>query len=368
MATDRLNDPADFARNQRYAQQLATAIDECRKALAEDPADYVMGSPAVWPILAKLDPNNPDPAVIRQVIAAGEAEQQRLGVPTDQVRPLTRRQAGDIVRGIAEADPATTDLAQLMSQAADRYGPHWNAVFGDLVKAGLPAFYQALTMMDQPGQSIAAKDMRRMLSYVHDKGGIAKLKEAALPEAVRSINDDLDETMAPFRATTRDPVAYANIRDAVQHLAWFYAFQGRQPFDGLRAGYNGILGVRYDFSGALRTPKGEMATVERTAAAVQAGVTPDQLGTVPGTHPGLTNEQRQAIYLDAIGRGFWATNASDDGAVLMLRFRDGMVLPARKGANGPDGGNLISFNFADAARIAAAARPQLPPPEPGAVP
>ena len=85
MATDRLNDPADFARNQRYAQQLATTIDECRKALAEDPADYVMGSPAVWPILAKLDPNNPDPAVIRQVIAAGEAEQQRLGVPTDQV-------------------------------------------------------------------------------------------------------------------------------------------------------------------------------------------------------------------------------------------------------------------------------------------
>ena len=241
MATDRLNDPADFARNQRYAQQLAIAIDECRKALAEDPADYVMGSPAVRPILAKL-------------------------------------------------------------------------------------------------------------------------KEAALPEAVRSINDDLDEQMAPFRATTRDPVAYDNIRDAVQHLAWFYAFQGHQPFDALRAAHNGILGVRYDFSGALRTPKGEKATVERAAAAVQVGVTPDQLGTVPGTNPGLTNE-RQAIYLDAIGRGFWATNASDDGAVLMQRFRDGMVLPARKGD-----GNLISFNFADAARIAAAARPQLPPPEPGAVP
>jgi hypothetical protein len=149
-ATARLNDPNDFARNQRYAQQLATAIDERRKAVAEDPADYVMSSPAVRPILARLDPNNPDPAVIRQVIAAGEAEQLRLGVPTDQVRPLTRRQAGVIVRGMAEADPATTDLAQLMSQAAERYGPHWNQVFGDLVKAGLPGFYQALAIMDRP--------------------------------------------------------------------------------------------------------------------------------------------------------------------------------------------------------------------------
>jgi hypothetical protein len=110
-------------------------------------------------------------------------------------------------------------------------------------------------------------------------------------------------------------------------------------------------------------PKGELGTVEAAGRAIQAGVTPDELGAVPGTNPGLTNEQRQAIYLDAIRRGFWATNPSDDGAVLMLRFQDGMVLPARKGD-----GNLIGFKFEDAARIAAAAHPQLPPPEPGAVP
>ena len=75
---------------------------------------------------------------------------------------------------------------------------------------------------------------------------------------------------------------------------------------------------------------------------------------MPG-NPQLTPAQRQGIYLDAIRHGFWATNEGDDGAVLMLRLRDGGMYPARKAD-----GSRIEFKFADAPGILARAQPAIP--------
>lgn len=62
----------------------------------------------------------------------------------------------------------------------------------------------------------------------------------------------------------------------------------------------------------------------------------------------LTEAERDAIYQDAVRRGFWATNEADDGAVLMLRYRNGGLEPARL-----YDGSRVEFKFAAAPAIVA---------------
>lgn len=363
-AMARLDQPGapDYARNRRYADQLGAAIDQRNKTLGADPAAYVRIAPTVGAAWQKIDPNNPGPGM-QAAIAASLAEETRLGVPDEKQRALTVPDAGRLAKAIADKDPATIDMAGEIDKLAQIYGRYWPQAFGEAVKAGLPADYQVLGTMDTPAQIVAAGDYQRMLGEIGQKGGAQQLAKAAPPEAVKAIDQALPGRMADFRATVRDPAQYRMFAGAVQNLATWYAYRGDDAATAMQKAYDGVVGQRWDFDGALRVPKGQLATIEAAAQKIQGGIKTEQLGPVPG-NPDLTLEQRQAIYLDAIRRGYWQTNQSDDGAVLMLRYRNGGAAPATLAD-----GKRIEFKFADAPRLAASAPPpQLPPAQPGIVP
>jgi hypothetical protein len=347
-AMTRLNDPAaaDYARNRRYAEQIAGAITQRQQLLNQDPAAYVRMAPAVDAAYQKVDPNNPAPGT-QAAIAASLALQARLGVPDQRQRALTAPLAARLAQSIANHDPATVDMPAQIDQLARLYGRYWPQAFGEAVKAGLPADYQVLGTMDMPGQIVAAGDYQRMLGEIAAKGGAQKLKEAAPPEAVKAIDQDLPGEMADFRATIRDPVQYRIFAGAVQNLARYYAYRGDGPSAALQKAYDGIIGQRWDMDGQLRTPRGMLALAQDAARSVQDSVNIDRLGPVPG-NPQLTPEQRQYVYQEAIKRGFWATNEADDGAVLMLRYMNGGVAPAQLAD-----GKRLEFKFAEAPRLAA---------------
>ncbi len=143
------------------------------------------------------------------------------------------------------------------------------------------------------------------------------------------------------------------MESAVKELAYFYAFRGeRAP---LEKAYQGIIGQKYDFDGRLRVPKGALGVVEQAGRQVISEVSPAQLGPVPG-NPLLSPAERLAVYQAALPRGYWVTNASDDGAELMLPLRDGNVV-ARYADRRP-----ISFKFSDAPGLAAKVPAGLPEP------
>ena len=356
-ATARLDRPGmpDYDRNRRYAQQLGAAIDTRDKQLNADPAAYVTQSPVVqqaWQ-QARASGGNSEPA-----IAASLAEQQRLGVPPERQRVLAKPEAADLVRQITGADPGSGELAAGMDRLSRQYGRYWNQAFGDLVKAGLPPQYQVMAALDHPEQTVGAGDMQRMLSEASAKGGMQKLREAAPEQEVKTINQGLDAQVAPLMATMPDPMLGAVWKDAVKNLATYYAFRGQDGGTALRNAWQNLIFSRYDFDGALRVPKGQLATVQQAGDRIVQGITPDQLAPAPTTVP-LTPEQGRAATLDAIRRGYWQTDESGDGAVLMLPWRNGLIAPARKAD-----GSRIEFKFADAPAILAKAAPAVAPEAP----
>ena len=349
----KLTDPSatDFARNQHYAQVLGSQIDARNKSLAADPAGFVAAAKTVQEARAAIDPQNPAPGTQAQ-IAASLAEQQRLGVAEGDRHALSNDEGAAAVKQIVGAgDPGTVDMAQRLSQTQQLYGQYWPQVFGDLVRSKLPAEYQVLANMDAPAQTVAAGDMQRMLSEASAKGGIEKLKQAASPDAVKQIDQGLDAQLAEFRGTMRSNDTYAIYRDAVAHLAYYNAFRGQDASTALTNAYNGVIGSRYDFAGALRVPKGMLSQVQDTASSIQQALKPEDLAPVRG-NPNLTPEQRQGIYLDAIRRGFWATDRGDDGAVLMLRYADNGVAPAKRADGSP-----VAFKWTELAKPAATPSP-----------
>lgn len=270
MAT--LNDPTDFARKQRQAKAIGAAIDQRQKLLNDDPAGYVAGAPAVAAARSQIDPQNPA-AGTQAAIAASLAEQEHLGVPPEKQSALTKAAAGALVKRIVGTDPAKADMGAALDQTAQIYGPHWPRAFGDLVRAGLPPEAQNLAAMDRPEQAAARTDFQRMLSLVAEKHGVEQLKAAAPREAVQTIGQGIDSQMADFRATVRDPRLYDAVKNGVEHLAYYYAFQGRSGDAALRDAYDGMIGRKYDFSGSWRAPKGMSGTVEAAGDQLLQGLT-----------------------------------------------------------------------------------------------
>lgn len=375
----RLQNPQDFERSQRYAAQFDKAMTARAKTLADDPAQYVEAAPEVSEAKAAIDKNNPGPG-IQQAAQLSLALQQHLGLPPDQQHVLTKTEAAHEVTAMTKADPATTDLGAQLDATAKVYGPYWHKAFGDLVKAGLPPEYQVLGAMDTPAQAAARTDFQRMLTLSAEKGGAEQLKKAAPAAAVQQIGQGIDDTLAEFRATVRDPQLYDAVKSGVQRLAEYYAFQGKNGDQALTLAYDGVIGRKYDFDGPIRAPKGELGTVERAGAAVLGKLTADQLPDInagdrqnpedkagrwygtqgPSGADLLTPDERRGVYLSAVENGEWRVNPDETGLVRMARFRDGTMIPAKRADGTP-----IMVPFADAATLAQGQMPAAPPPAVG---
>lgn len=347
-----LRDPRDYARKAAYRDRWRAAVERRQKKLLEDPAGYVAASEPVQTAAAAIDPDNPGPGA-QALIDASLAEQERLGVPPELRRGLPKAQAGELVKRIVGADPATVDTGAELDRTAREYGPYWPRVFGDLVKAGLPPETQVLAAMDHPDQAAARGDFQRTLKLIAEKGGAERIRTGA-EQAARDIEAMLPDRLAEFRATVRDPALYDQVRGAVKLLAFYYAFQGRGAGDALNAAYDGVIGRKYDFSGTIRAPKGTLDTVVRAGDAIVREILAEQLPDIGG-NPDLTPEQRRDVYLSAIRRGEWRVNEDDTGLGRMARFRDGTMVPARRAD-----GSRIEFAFADAERLGARQRPAAP--------
>jgi hypothetical protein len=251
-----------------------------------------------------------------------------------------------------------------MQNIANLYGSAWPQVMGDLKRAKLPPVAEAfMSMVPEPGkpdvQAAARADFQQALRVTAEKGGARTLRGAAPQDQAKDIDTNVDSTLADFRATARNPELYSTMENAVKELAYFYAFRGENA--PLEKAYQGIIAQKYDFDGRLRVPKGTLATVEQAGRYIASTVSPDQLGPIPGNQL-LTAPERLKIYQEALPRGYWVTNASDDGAELMLPIRDGNVV-ARYADGKP-----ISFKFSDAPSLATKAAPATLELDPGMYP
>lgn len=307
-------------------------LNKKHKALLTDPLGFTASEPGVAAKLAAIDPDKPE--TFTDAINTALDAQHRMGIPDRDARVLTNDQVAANVRALTTTDQAKADMGQALDRMAERYGDAWPRALHEMQTFGkLAPGWNVVASMTEPGQIGARQDLIRALQQDSERGGAKRLSEIVPTYARQSIDRDIDGYLDPFRRSASIAGATGNfdlidgVRSSIRSLAYLYATQDMSAGAALQKATDGILNAKYDFSGTLRAPKGQMAAAEAMGADIQNHLTPAMLAPVSGNKD-LTPEQRAEIVATAAKRnGVWAANERDDGAVLLAPLRDGSHVP-----------------------------------------
>lgn len=334
---------ADLKTRSAVAGLLLQKVQERQKALASDPAQYVLADPNVSADFQHAQQSG-DPSAFQAYAAASLAMQQHLGVDDAHAYLLPAQSARSIVAKLTSADPAKTDVGAELDGLAKTYGAYWPRVFGQLVtQEKLPREWQIVAAMDGPGQGAARADMVRAIQASAGKSGAMA---QALPKgAAGQIDAALgsDPTLADFTGTASVPGWNANIglvgnvRQSVKDLAEYYAVQGEPPATAVSKASTAILGAKYDFDGTIRAPKGTLPAVRTEISQIEKTLS---VGSLSDKYPSASEIEKARLDDIVTAPKMWLPNQMDDGLIMAYRRNDGSVVPIIGKDNQP-----IGFRF-----------------------
>jgi len=335
--TDAMRNGEDIGSYQRRVQVASmrnAVITQRMEAMKKDPATYVASAPVMQQAAQAVHAaqQSGDPAQMaqaQQAYAAQSMAMQHYLAPNQTPRILTNDQVQVLSQKISSADPAKEDIGQTMDGIARQYGQQWPKAFGELVQNGkLPPDYQVLANMDTADQTMARADFQRAVQA----GTMPQLQEAAGQAASNILpkggDDPVEDQLAAFRATTVNSsggdTLYRTVHDATKRLALYYIAHGQDSSTALTNAVDGIINSKYDISGSMRVPKGMLPAARTATASVLSSLRPSDLAPIPGTAPGLTDQDRRDFGISAArSGGQWVPNNDESGLVLVIPPRNG---------------------------------------------
>lgn len=323
----RLGSPQDFEQNQKEVTALFRAINERNTALAEDPARFVAENPEVAEtydnmaaVLSNPTATPEDHTTATKAYAdATLAVQDRLGVPPEAQRVLTKDQARQMAAQFKRQPEGGQNAAVLMQGMAEQWGAYWPQVFNDMGE-DLPGTALVIGMMEGEDQRLAAEKVAEA-SLV----GAKALKESLPGDKTKDLNDNLLAEMADFQGTLSmipgGSRTFNVVKEGVELLTLQYMAEGESQPNAISRAYNDIVGKRYTIEGTYRVP------VERDAYAVRDGASAylERLDGIDGLdlpfdNYGLTDEEVREEYVASLQEfGFWVTAPDESGLML---YRD----------------------------------------------
>lgn len=330
----------DFATRQRVLGLLEQKLHARAAALHTDPATFALGDPDVRADYEKAISSN-NPADFGAYAIAATALQAHLGVPANKQFVLPAPDAQKIATDVLSLDP--TAAASKLGALAHQFGPAWPKVFGQLVtQQHLPGDLRVIPALTAPGQAVVQADLVRANQVMHDKGGEATWLKTLGPGASGQVEKQLafNGTMTQYRQSVMPrgavghPELWGAVHDAVQRLSLYYMGQGASAASAVDKAVQGVIGLKYQFDGTARIPRGLGAQVQQQMAATEAAIKPEQLSA--------QHYQPEQARIVADAPKVWLTNGADDGLVLAYRGASG-TLRRVWGANGEP----IGFKFAD---------------------
>ena len=327
-------DIGSYRRRVQVASMRNAVITQRMEAMKKDPATYVASVPVMQQAAQAVQAaqQSGDPAQMvqaQQAYATQSMAMQRYLAPNQTPRILTNDQVQALSQKISSADPAKEDIGQTMDGIARQYGQQWPKAFGELVQNGkLPPDYQVLANMDTADQTMARADFQRAVQA----GTIPQLQEAAGQAASNILpkggDDPVEDQLAAFRATTVNSsggdTLYRTVHEATKRLALYYIAHGQDSSTALTNAVDGIINSKYDISGSMRVPKGMLPAARMATASVLSSLRPSDLAPIPGTAPGLTDQDRRDFGISAArAGGQWVPNNDESGLVLVIPPRNG---------------------------------------------
>jgi hypothetical protein len=325
----------DFARKQEVYSRLQGQAQDILDQRATDAAAYAKKLPDVQ---QKYQQVNRGQATLEQAISYNLSTQRELGIPRGQRRAVAKEEAQSLVREI-EAAP-TDQRGAIIARLQNDYGRHWDRVFGDLVDAGMDAQNQMLvSVAGQPGLSQRVAQVIETTSQ--------ELKKGLDNADVRAIEDGVDQELAPFRevyeaadvtggATTQMNALTRTVKDVA--LLMYRQGEADTASAATKAARQLVTGKFHILNGddiRAHVPKrignqrvdtGKLQDVAemRLSREMIESFDPQPIGSGFETPEGLNRER---TIRTAVNSGYWVTNETNDGLVLMVPFRDGGALP-----------------------------------------
>lgn len=313
-------------------------IAEKQKALANDPASYVMGSPNVnlavqdYQAAAKFASETNDPTLAQDANGKRErmyqtmmSEQSRLGVTVPKI--VTGQFANQIKQIVQNPNANADDLIRAVATVEQQYGTMAPRAFAELTKEGVPEYINILGSMDMPNQTQARESLARAI-----RKGPTELAKAVPTADVSLINKSIDEEMGAitkaFGSRQGGDQIVANIRSSARLLGLQYAAEGRNDTDRYgnraiddygRAALNDIVNSKYNFASTYAVPvvAGNIAIdpedIQTQLYSVKQSVGARDL-MVPRDAPAGVGKDG---YRDAVlNHGYWVNNPAGDGLIL----------------------------------------------------
>lgn len=298
-------------------------IQKRDEALQKDPASFVADNPQIKQAVDQIDPEKPE--TFQSYAQTVMAVQRHLGV--QQPRILTDDKVHQAVQALTSIDPAKQDVVPVLNGLERQYGPQlWPQAFGEMVRVGkLPAEYQVLANMDTAGQAAGRQMYASNLKIsVDDLKKAAGLEGRALSPS-SSNGDPIAAAMAPFVATTQlqgGGVSLNNMtRDAIERQTLGYMVRGQDQASAIQNAYNDIIASKYDTSGTIRAPKGELPAVRSGTSYALSRLQPSDI-QISQDLDGIPENERASYTLDrARNLGQWVMNGDESGYNLMMPSR-----------------------------------------------
>ena len=320
--------PAGFYDDQvKRRDYLVQAIQAKRKALADDPAAFVMGnSPAVRDALTAAAES---PAQMPAAVSRLREAQSRLGVPEWRQRVLTQGQAADIV-GRISATSTDENRANVMEGLRQTYGPkNWPSVMRDLQAAKLPPELSVLGRLTGPGDAQPRVDLSAAFAVGRPalEKNLADTDKTTIKEALRSKTEELRTSLFAQGGGAEFEQQF----DAAYMLSLQYIGKyNMSPREASAKAYDALIGGKWDFRDGYRTPKGQSREIGRGLDNIKAAISPAELMPAPSLAPGLTKDRiaEQTAYYAK--RGTWVNNEDESGYI--LRYPNGSFVLRPDGA------------------------------------
>lgn len=338
-----LDSPEDFQENTRNLGHLMQAMEQRDTALKADPARYVQEDETVAKAYEAMQAAEGEelPEASRAYANAALALQQRLGLPDDMRRVLTKADADAIGKAYNDQVAGGQKSVDVVRGIAVQWGDQWPQVIGELNEQ-LPGPTMVIASMVRPDGSIRPGQMRaaEQLAEAAEAGKPA-LEGAMLEETAKTIKDTLEDahgsflgmrtstgaggTLQDFWRTLRAQPqgdatgTFATVKESVHLLALSYAAQGDTAEKAVERAVEDIIGKSYGFSdgGTFRVPvEYSLDAVERGAARALDNFDAAAVD-LPDSAAGLPDEDTRAAYRSQIrANGFWVTNEDETGLAL----------------------------------------------------
>ena len=319
-----------FANNQRRSVNLQRAAQKVMTAREQDPAGYVSSFDEVKDLQEAG-------ASQAEIVKARFAAQTAIGVPRSLQSALSKGQATGIVNDIMSTPPA--DRAARLEGLEVEFGDVYESAFGDLVKAGLDPQTRVLaTITDDPATA-------QMLANGIDIGE-KELKVGLEKDEVNDLSEALQEAVEPFRQAFEagDYTGQASsVVNDLQRAARLVALQhmrgGMSASEAADTAFKSFIDNRYDVydtgryhayvprvGGEAVVPQDKLETASGLAQARDALVKFNPRPFSTGVEGGEAMDLERTLRT-AENSGYWVTNSTATGLVLLVPFAGGGALP-----------------------------------------